>query len=362
VASVPSGHVYVRHLEHVDPEQRSFTTLPDPDPHEGDRPAGAVWWPPVMLDAEWVDQHHGEFDVFHVHFGFDALAPEDLEAVVAALRRHRKPLVYTAHDLRNPHHRNPEPHRRQIGILIREADAVITLTQGAAEQIAQEWHRAAIVLAHPHVVPLDEMPRLQMRSALRVCEPLTVGVHVKSRRANMDPLPVIEALVEIIGDMPGARLRVDGHRDLLKPGGARYDERLATSLRGWERRGALVLAVHDYFSDEELWDYLARLDASVLPYRFGTHSGWLEACRDVGTAVIAPTCGFYTDQGPVASYRWQNETPSAALDAVSLAAAVRAVDEGRHSIATSTTRRHHQRDLIASVHEDLYRSLLGRHR
>ena len=37
---------------------------------------------------------------------------------------------------------------------------------------------------------------------------------------------------------------------------------------------------------------------SVLPYRFGTHSGWLEACFDLGTAVIAPSCGFYKQQRP----------------------------------------------------------------
>ena len=42
---------------------------------------------------------------------------------------------------------------------------------------------------------------------------------------------------------------------------------------------------------------------SVLPYRFGTHSGWLEACRDLGTTVVAPDCGYYADQGPVLTYR-----------------------------------------------------------
>ena len=36
----------------------------------------------------------------------------------------------------------------------------------------------------------------------------------------------------------------------------------------------------------------------MLPYRFGTHSGWLEACFDLGTAVIAPSCGFYGQQHP----------------------------------------------------------------
>ncbi len=56
--------------------------------------------------------------------------------------------------------------------------------------------------------------------------------------------------------------------------------------------------MHPYFTDAELWEYLGSLDVSVLPYRFGTHSGWLEACFDLGTAVIAPSCGYYDQQRP----------------------------------------------------------------
>ena len=69
----------------------------------------------------------------------------------------------------------------------------------------------------------------------------------------------------------------------------------------------------------ELWEYLNAIDVSVLPYRFGTHSGWLEACFDLGTAVVAPSCGFYAEQRPCVIYR-HDET---GLDAASLAGAVR---------------------------------------
>ncbi len=62
--------------------------------------------------------------------------------------------------------------------------------------------------------------------------------------------------------------------------------------------GELEVAAHDCYTDDELWDYLESLDLSVLPYRFGTHSGWLEACHDLGTTVLAPSCGFYVQQRP----------------------------------------------------------------
>ena len=80
VASVPSNHVYVRHIaaEHDD----GVVRLPDPDPDAPARSAQERWWPPVMLSPEWIGEH--DFDVFHVQFGFDAWAPEDLAAVVSA--------------------------------------------------------------------------------------------------------------------------------------------------------------------------------------------------------------------------------------------------------------------------------------
>lgn len=45
-----------------------------------------------MLEPGWVSANHERFNVFHVHFGFDAVGPDALDAVVDELRSHRKPL------------------------------------------------------------------------------------------------------------------------------------------------------------------------------------------------------------------------------------------------------------------------------
>ena len=60
-------------------------------------------WLVATLIAEpgGVTENRDHFEVFHVHFGFDAIAPEDLREVVDELTRHNKPLVYTVPDLRN---------------------------------------------------------------------------------------------------------------------------------------------------------------------------------------------------------------------------------------------------------------------
>ncbi len=114
------------------------------------------------------------------------------------------------------------------------------------------------------------------------------------------------------------------------------------------------LEVHDYLPDDALWRHLGSLDASVLPYRFGTHSGWLEACRDLGTTVLAPTCGYFAEQGPVLSYAADEH----GVDADSLAAAVRAPRRapalrGHHRGAPSSARRRRRHQL------ELYRSLVA---
>jgi hypothetical protein len=118
---------------------------------------------------------------------------------------------------------------------------------------------------------------------------------------------------------------------------------------------AVELVEHDYFSDDELWEYLSGLDVSVLPYRFGTHSGWLEACHDLGTTVIAPDCGFYDEQRPCLVYRHDE----GGLDEESLASALaRAYRERAAWRATGAGRRRERRRL-AAAHEALYRSLLA---
>lgn len=346
VASVPASHVYVRHLAAERPD--GVVRLADPDPGSPDRSTEQQWWPPVMLHRDWVTAH--AFDVFHVQFGFDAWSPEDLAGVVDAVHDSGRAFVHTVHDLRNPHHATRDLHDAQLAVLLARADAVVTLTEGAAAEIEQRWGRRALVLPHPHVVELDDMARL---GALpRQDGPFRVGLHVKSLRASMDPLSLLPTLVATVRELGGV-LQVNGHRDVLTDDGVRRDDALLGYLRDAERAGDVELHVHDFMTDAELWDYLRSLDVSVLPYRFGTHSGWLEACRDLGTAVVAPTCGHYADQGPVHSYAMDEQD----LDVESLARAVRDAHAAGPVSPLPVPVRRQQRAELAAAHRDLYRSL-----
>jgi hypothetical protein len=303
-----------------------------------------------MLDPFWVAEHADEFDVFHVHFGFDALDPRDLSAVADALARHGKPLVYTVHDLRNPHHQDPAQHDAHLDVLVRRAGALVTLTSGAAEAVRGRWGRRPVVLPHPHVIEFDRM----RSDATQEGDSYVVGVHAKSVRASMDPGAVVAALLPLVGELPELRLVVDVHHDVADADGARHDPALMQLLREATAAGSIDVAIHDCYTDDELWDYLQSLDLSVLPYRFGTHSGWLEACYDLGTTVLAPTCGFFAEQRPCLSYRHDER----GLDAESLRAAVRLAYEQRPVWRADPASRVAEREALADAHHAVYASVL----
>ena len=149
-------------------------------------------------------------------------------------------------------------------------------------------------------------------------------------------------------------LQVNGHRDVLEPGGARYCADLDRPLREAAAAGLVDLRVHDFMPDAELFAYLASLDVAVLPYRFGTHSGWLEACRDLGTTVVAPSCGYYRDQGPVVSYVNEEDRFDPDSFEQALAEAVDHPGLGRLSVEA----RRAQRAEISAFHADLYSDLI----
>lgn len=373
VASVPANHVYVRHLSPVVAAVSNASTplpvdlpvvrrLPDPDPSDPARSTVSRWWPPVMLEPDWV-RAADDFDVFHLQFGFDARTPAELADLVSALRERGIPLVYTVHDLRNPHHLDSALHDAALDVLIPAADALITLTAGAAEEIARRWNREAQVIPHPHVVDFETMEAVQHSRfspdalATRATDEFRVGVHVKSLRASMNPVPVIQTLLNTVRDLPGAVLQVNGHTDVLDPDGARYSDELAELLVRAEAAGDVDLRIHDFLPDDGLWQYLASLDVSVLPYRFGTHSGWLEACRDLGTTVVAPSCGYYRDQGPVLEYVHTED----GMDAASLRSAIETAYRERPVNFATVAERRLQRDAVAAAHTELYTSVLGRH-
>ena len=263
VAHLPSSHPYVDHLR--------------PDGHDD-----AVRT--VDADVFDVDALEGRVDVVHVHFGFEHLDRWQLSAWCSELHRRRIGLVYTAHDLDNPHLVDQQAHHAAVTELARAADLVVTLTPWAARELRRRTATASLVIPHPHVVPTD---------ALR-CQPAQprhgVYVHAATLRPNLD-LDLLEEVAGPAARFDGARIHVRrSHLDVAPPAVRRQLGRLAAT-------DGVAVDVGPRLDDDELWTRIASSRVLLLPYRWGSHSGLLEAARDLGTPVVAPAWGGFGDQG-----------------------------------------------------------------
>ncbi len=93
---------------------------------------------------------------------------------------------------------------------------------------------------------------------------------------------------------------------------------------------------------------------AVLPEPCGTHSSDLEICRDVGTRVVAPGCGWFADQwSDVVTYAHGAD----GLDAVSLTAAVNAALTRPMPRPADRAWREEQRAAVRRVHAEVYASV-----
>lgn len=337
VLHVPADHGYVAHL--TDARVPGVTLVEPPG-------SGSGWQPSPALDPAWIAAHSGGFDVLHLHFGFEGRTPDQLRALVAAVRGAGRRLVLTVHDLENPHVREQDGFAQLLDVLVPAADAVVTLTPGAAGEVDRRWGRPADVVPHPHVAPLSDIGTPRPARATRV-----VGLHLKSLRANLVARPVLRSLVGAVGRLPRTELRVDVHTEALDPAFPRHDAELVRDLRTAADAGTLDLRAHERFDDAGLVDYLRGLDASVLGYGHGTHSGWLELCHDLGVPVVAGRVGFLGQQQPLV------ETDL--YDPAALAAALTRAMAPLAGSAATRDERLAQRFAVATAHRALYGRVLA---
>ncbi|TKJ28541.1 hypothetical protein A6V29_00130 [Blastococcus sp. CCUG 61487] len=316
-----------------------MASVPFGDPYvDAVLPADVVRVGPSEGPSPWLDEDHltahaGEIDVLHLHSGQGLLEGHDLEGWTEVVRRLGVPLVVTVHQLRNPLQSSRRGHDDELRTVLATAEVVITLTPSAADEIADRYGRTAIVLAHPSLAVPD--PQLGAERGL-------VGVRLGAATAAV-PDPVAVARAAASGAVSGGgRLRV-----LAAAGGEVHP-----GVREMADRGELELVHHE---PHELAGQLQQLHAAVLPERCGTHSRDLEVCRDVGTRVVAPSCGFFADQwSEVVTYA-NDEVHG--FDPVSLTAAVSAALTRPILRPADRAWREEQREAVRRVHAEVYDQL-----
>ena len=288
VASVPAGHAYVAHLGLG---AAGIELLADP------RPPGAPpgqWWPPVMLDAAWIARHADCFDVLQIHFGTESLSIAALSSALDALAAAGRPWVYTVHDLSNPQLADQRHHADQLDLLIGSANEVITLTHGAAAEIARRWGRASTVIAHPRMLSAPLPLAAPAGAGAPQAPAVTVGVHLRDLRPSIDGPGVARGLVGAIDRLAGDGIDARGRIVLFdRVRDAAAAEAVRAAVAGSPR---IVVVQTPRLSDAALLSDLSRLDVSLLPYRHGTHSGWAELCWDLALPVAGAAVGYIAEQ------------------------------------------------------------------
>jgi hypothetical protein len=330
-----------------DPGRTRVATIPHADPYlDAVLPPEVVRVGPAGVPSPWLDvaylaEHAAEIDVLHLHTGYGHVAEVAGQCWTETVRRLGLPLVVTVHQVRTPSH---APRGRwdtvmddHLTAVLSTAEVVLTLTTGAADEIATRFGRTAIVVAHPSVAAPD--PGLGSERGL-------VGVRLgPASSAVPDPAELVRAALSgaVSG---GGRLRV------LVAAAEVLD--VDRAVRDLVARGEVELAVHLPTG----WPAeLQHLHVAVLPERCGTHSRDLEICRDVGTRVVAPGCGWLADQwSDVVSYGAHEKD---GLDPVSLSAAVSAALTRPMLRPADRPWRDEQQAAVRRVHADVYAQVAG---
>jgi hypothetical protein len=353
VAAVPGGHPYVRSL--VEPRADTVRFLPDPPARDG---ATDRWWPPAMLTAGWVDGHADDFDLMHVHFGMESFTTAELAATLGALRAAGKPLVYTVHDLENPQLTDQSAHREHLDLIVPAADELVTLTPGARGEIERRWGRTARVIGHPRVAPAGVSAGAPAADspAAAGSTAATAIVHVRDLRPNIDGIGTVRALAIAAASL-ATRIRVivDVNETV------RDEAQLAHIVDVVEASPHLELHRHARYDDAELVASLSGAEIAVLPYRFGTHSGWAELCWDLGVPVVTAPVGYIAEQHPSASVvvdaAMQGGLAVALHNALALSTTAGSAAR-RATVASREAERSVQGVAIAREHEELYSGVL----
>lgn len=298
-----------------------------PDGVERVGPAhGATPW----LDPAYLAAHAGSVDVVHLHSGYGHLPEDEVVSWAETLRRTGVPVVLTVHQIRAPEQATPHRHDGHLQALLSTAEVVLTLTPGAADEIAARFGRTAIVVAHPSIA--EPVPELGAERGV-------VGLALRAPTAALpDPAGLVRAALSgaVNG---GGRLRAfldDGVEP--PPAFAAGDtlEYLPLEPGSWAAQ-------------------LQELHVAVLPERCGTHSRDLEICRDVGTRVVAPSCGWFAEQWcDVVGYDSDEEQ---GVDPVSLDAAVAAALTRPAPRPADREWRAEQRAAVRAVHAQIYAQL-----
>jgi Glycosyltransferase Family 4 len=343
VATLPGRGLYARHLGHPEGVDAVYR----PTVGSSDTPMRGASFTPL-----WLRTHLDEVDVVHVQGLSSCQDPAQVSAAVEIVRGSGTPLVVTGYHLTDPTGSDPQRYAAQLDALVPQADAVITLTTTAAEEMRHRWDVEATVVPHPHVVNFVRMRRRRRPRHGR----LRVGTHLATLNVGMDPVLLVDALTRAAAGIEDTQLVVHAHETVLDPGSSTYAPATIRAIHRLIRSAGGTLRLHRPFSDSQLWDHLSSLDVSLVPVLHGSHSIWPEACTDLGTRTLMPAGTHAAAQQPCLTY-----SPYTSVEALAdeLAKALLTAHEQQGALTADPERRWTERVRAAETLRAVYEPLLG---
>ena len=191
--------------------------------------------------------------------------------------------MVTGYHLTDPSGSADACYAAQLDALVPRADAVVTLTASAADEMRHALGRRPDRAAAPARGRLRPHAPAAAHPAHRAPRRLAPG----DAGDAGDPVRLVDGLARAVRAMDNVRLSVHVHETVLDAGSSTYDLATVREIDRLVRAAGGALRVHRPFSESQLWDHLFGLDVSVVPGLFGSHSVWPEACADLGTVAAA---------------------------------------------------------------------------
>ncbi|OJI09370.1 MAG: hypothetical protein COV08_01305, partial [Candidatus Vogelbacteria bacterium CG10_big_fil_rev_8_21_14_0_10_49_38] len=246
---------------------------------------------PFEVTYGWIAKYREQvqlwdsFDVVHIHYGFEFEDIKTVETALDLVRSHRKPVVFTCHELQSVHGIPDDQYQQYISLILKHADAVITLTDVARRELTSTWRVTdTVVIPHGFVT----QPQCKDPSPDAVPEVLFFG----TLRPNRD---VVTTFVNaVFGTMDQYHISW-----VTRPFTAnQLDEsarlRLALSLAAGNPRVRIELVLP--LTDDEVSNRMRCADILALPYNWAGHSGQLELAYDCGLLPVVANVGFLAGQ------------------------------------------------------------------
>jgi beta-1,4-mannosyltransferase len=273
-------------------------------------------------------------------------------------RLRRKPVVWTAHNLRAHDAPDTADEHRMLQALIDVCDGIIVLSNASGDLLRGTYRvspRTRVeVIHHGHYIGC--YPDTMTRTAARARLGIPVGARVVLSLGRLQPYKGLEELLTAFSE-------VGRSGDALLLAGKAVNDAYAASLRvaiaAMERPGLRVELVDTVVPDEELQVYYNACDVVALPFRQVLNSGGLLLAMSFGCTVVAPRLGSIPEVAcPEGWFGYDAENRRGLADSLSKALFAASASSGLGSRIRAFTAARYGWDSVGAQAVQLYRAIL----